>query len=215
MSKKSVLIHLGHVLPREPGFESGTGTTGEIEEVSAIGHELNRLLLKDKRFKPTLCPGKIPRGWTGNVVLALHCDGSGNKEASGYSLGWPTTQYGPKTAKMRYALVKAYESLPGHPPRHAFNYTTNMSRYYAWSRTNADVKILIEHGFLTNPKERTWLVKNRKKIAGAWYTALLDYFNLKPLPKPKEETEPYSPFLRNLFKKIRGMPWIPNPDRRD
>ncbi len=218
---KKILIQQGHVSPRQPGFESGTGTTGEIETVSSIGLSLFNLLKKDSRFQPTLCPGKVPTGWTGDVVLALHCDGSGNRKATGYSLGWPCREYGPKTAKLRYALVKAYESLPNHPPHHSDNYTTNMSRYYAWSRTTADAKILIEHGFLTNPKERAWLVKNRKEIAGAWYKALLDYFDLKPILKPIKDTkkpievEPYSPFLRNLFKKIRGMPWIPNPDRRD
>jgi hypothetical protein len=208
---RKVLVQMGHVAPREPGFESQTGAAGEIPEVTAIGLELYRLLRNDGRIKPTLCGGDIPDGWSGDVVLALHCDGSGLAKTSGYSLGWPTSEWGPKTKKMYVALVKAYGKIPGCPPHHADNYTANMSRYYGWSRTKADVKILIEHGFLSNPTEKAWLQKNSKQIAAAWYSALLDYFDLKPLTVPKPKT---SGLLHGWLAKVSGNPWNPpNQDR--
>jgi hypothetical protein len=182
---KKILIQQGHVSPRQPGFESGTGTTGEIETVSAIGLALFNLLKKDSRFQPTLCPGKVPTGWTGDVVLSLHCDGSSNKLANGYSLGWPPAEYGTKTRKMLVAINRVYQSMPGHPKHHLDNYTDDMRGYYVWHRVNAPVKILIEHGFLTNLFDRKFIKSNEKQIARAWYNAILDYFDYKPLSKTK------------------------------
>jgi N-acetylmuramoyl-L-alanine amidase len=210
---RRVLIHMGHVQPREPGFESGTGTAGEIPVVEAIGKELYRLLRADGRIKPTLCPGDIPDGWHGEVVLALHCDGSSNPKANGYCFGWPVRESGPKTRRLIRALDDAYRAIPDAPSHHRDNYTSNMTLYYGWKRTRADAKVLIEHGFLTNPGERAWINKNVKRIAGAWYGALLRYFDLPALVKKPVPGEPHNGWLRRLFGRV-GMPWIPYPEGR-
>ncbi len=177
--KKKVLVQMGHVAPREPGFESGTGTAGEIEVVSKIGRELAAHLVKDGRFIVTLCPGDIPDEWTGDVVLSLHCDGSDNPKASGYCFGWHPPEYGGKTIRFVRCLETTYESIKGHPHHRGDNYTIDMREYYGWHHTIAPVKVLIEHGFLTNKKEAKWIKKNIKNIAHAEYVAFLLYFGLR------------------------------------
>src|SRR3990167_6958244 len=89
MPKKRLLIQAGHVAPREPGFESGTGTSGEQTLVAAVQSRLGKLLAADARFAVTLCPGNIPDGWKGDLFLALHGDGAADPKASGFSFGYP------------------------------------------------------------------------------------------------------------------------------
>jgi len=175
---RRVLVHMGHVSPREPGFTTQTGAAGEIEEVEAIGKRLYALLDADARLTPTLCGGDVPDGWTGDIVLALHCDGSSNPAARGYSLGWPPAEYGPKTLRLIDHLETRYEAIAGHPPHHSDNYTADMRGYYAWHRTHADAKVLVEHGFLSNEADRLWLQSHVLAIAQAWYLAVLDYYGL-------------------------------------
>jgi N-acetylmuramoyl-L-alanine amidase len=131
-----------------------------------------------------VCPGKVPAGWSGDVALFLHADGAANAHASGYSFGWPPAELGPRTKRMLKLLGHHYASISGHPPHHGDNYTGDMRGYYAYSRVKADAKILIEHGFLTNPAERAWLTKHTDAIARAWYRALLAYFDLEAHHSP-------------------------------
>jgi len=79
-----------------------------------------------------------------------------------------------------YRLLREnYERIPGHPTHHTDNYTRDMQGYYGFHHCSAAAKILIEHGFLTNPQERQWLLGNVDEIANAWYQALRQYFGLK------------------------------------
>jgi N-acetyl-anhydromuramyl-L-alanine amidase AmpD len=66
------------------------------------------------------------------------------------------------------------------------NYTGNLTGYYGWRRTNAPAKVLIEHGFLTNPNERAFLFSHLAEIALAEYRATLAYFGYLVTPKPRE-----------------------------
>jgi hypothetical protein len=83
-----VLVQAGHIAPREPGFEAGTGTVREQELTKAIRRRLVKLLRKDGRFQPVPCPGDIPDGIS-DAAIFLHGDGSTNPASSGYSFGFP------------------------------------------------------------------------------------------------------------------------------
>lgn len=175
---RRLLIQAGHVAPREPGFEPGTGTTREQELARTIQTRLSGLLSADGRFVVTLCPGDIPDGWEGDLFLALHGDGSSNTASSGYCFGYPEGSAASKAFTL--LLAGEYEKLPGHPPHRKDNYTGGLRRYYGWRRVNAPVKVLVEHGFLTNPAERDWLFANTNKIALAWYRAVCAHYGYRP-----------------------------------
>lgn len=176
---KRVLIQAGHVAPREPGFETGTGTAGEQELAASIQSSLAKLLARDGRFNVSLSPGNIPDGWTGDLFLSLHADGSGNPAASGFSFGYPPDCS--ECKRLADTFASTYSRIPGAPKRRRDNYTKDLSGYYGWRRTNAPAKLLVEHGFLTNPGERAWLTGNVAAIARSHYTAILHHYGLAPL----------------------------------
>src|SRR5258708_4999754 len=82
-----VLVQAGHLVPREPGFESQTGAPGEMELVHDIRDELVDLLRKDGRFEPLPMPGRIPWGIRCHAALFLHADGA-TPAAHGCSFGF-------------------------------------------------------------------------------------------------------------------------------
>ena len=186
MSKKRVLVQAGHLAPREPGFESGTGTNGEQELAKSIRDRLVAILNKDGRFEPIPMPGWIrPRGIKVDAALYLHGDGSGNPNAAGYCFGYPDHPINKKLADL---IAVEIDKIPGHPPHRTDNYTAALRGYYGYSRVDSPgPEVLIEHGFLTNPSERRWLFAHVDELAQAEYRALLKYFGLPPkgTSKPK------------------------------
>lgn len=183
MKRLKVLVQAGHISPREPGFESGTGTAGEQELVRAIRDNLVGLLRSDPRFTAIPMPGAIPNGIQCDAALFLHADGSGSKDASGYSFGYPNY---PVNIRLARLIDEEFKKLPGHPPHHRDNYTADLHGYYGFRRVStAGPEVLVEHGFLTNPSEAAWLKSHVGELARAEYQALLNYFKLKPKVTPK------------------------------
>jgi hypothetical protein len=173
-----VLVQAGHVAPREPGFEGGTGTIREQELTKAIRRRLCKLLRFDPRFDPVPCPGDIPDGVSVDAAIFLHGDGSENAAASGYSFGFPIH---PVNEKLVRLIDAEFKRIPGHPPHHSDNYTGGLREYYGYRRVpTAGPEVLVEHGFLTNPGEQRWIFKHLGALANAEYRALCGFFDLDP-----------------------------------
>jgi len=194
MSKRRILVQAGHNPPREPGFESGTGTTREIEFTKLVADRLIKMLDDDTRFDGIYSPGDIPNGIKCEGAVFIHGDGSASQSASGFSLGFPA---GAPNKKLASLIADEYVKLPGHPPHHTDNYTGGLRGYYGYSRVSTfGPEVLVECGFLTNPGERAWMFANVGNIAAAIYRALLRYFNL-PV-EDDAEWKPGDPIWQNL-----------------
>lgn len=192
--KKRIVVQAGHVAPREPGFESGTGTTREQELTLAMRTRLCRILAEDGRFEPIPVPGDIPNGIKCDAAIFLHGDGSASAAATGFSLGYPAGAVNKRLADL---IADEFMKLPGHPPHHADNYTGGLREYYGYSRVDTDgPEVVVEHGFLTNPKEQAWIFANLDELASAQYRALLAYFAMA-IPD-SDEWEPGDPIWQNL-----------------
>ena len=177
----SVLIQSGHTYPREPGHESETGTVREQEFSTKMGKRLVTIFAADKRFRVRTCGGDVPDGWVGDLFLSLHADG-GSAEAHGYSFGWPANGRDPGRGPELAKRLAAEWSRIGHPGgHHSDNYTDGMRGYYGWSRVVAPTEVLVEHGFLTNPGERSWMFSHVDEMAQATYRAILNHYGLKPV----------------------------------
>jgi N-acetylmuramoyl-L-alanine amidase len=201
-----VLVQKGHVYPREPGFEEGTGTNREQELVSLIADELVLLLERDGRFAPVVVPGDIPDGIKVDAAVFLHGDGSVNPSASGYCFGYP--EYG-VNKELADLIAVEFDKIPGHPPHRRDNYTGSLRGYYGYSRVNTPgPEVLVEHGFLTNPGERLWLFANVKQLARAEYRALCAYFGF--VPRDDAANRRRLSALRNwiLKEKRSGKTWV-------
>ena len=190
--KKRILVQAGHLDPREPGFESGTGTNGEQALVRAIRDKLATILRADGRFEALPMPGWIrPRGIKVDAALFLHADGSGNPTASGFSFGYPSYAVNKLLADL---IGEEFQRLPGHPPHRADNYTRDLAGYYGFSRVDTPgPEVVVEHGFLTNPRERAWLTSHVDELARAEYKALLRYFKMAAKDQPSPPPPPPKP----------------------
>lgn len=168
-------MQAGHNLPRQPGFESGTGTVGEIALVKAIADALLKLLKADPRFEGVYQPGWIQDTSHFDAALFLHADGA-SSSATGYSFGYQTSG----GERLSQLITDEFVKI-GHPaPHHRDNYTPDEHFYYGFGHTNAGAEVLIEHGFMTNPPERKWLESHVADLAKAEYRALCRYFGLSP-----------------------------------
>jgi N-acetylmuramoyl-L-alanine amidase len=186
MARKRVLVQAGHISPREPGFEGGTGTVREQELTRALRSRLLGLFKADDRFEAIAAPGDIPDGVTVDAAIFLHGDGSKNKAATGYSFGFPNFAINKKLADL---IGAEFQKIPGHPPHHADNYTGGLRKYYGYSRVETPgPEVLVEHGFLTNPAEQKWIFSHLNELATAEYRAVCKFFGLAPQgqvePKP-------------------------------
>lgn len=176
-----ILIQAGHIPPREPGFEGGTGTVREQEFTRAMRARLVYLLKRDHRFHPIPQPGDIT-DVPCDMAIFLHGDGSSNRAARGRSFGFPDLPGNDVNQRFATVLEKYLSQIPGAPPAHAWNYTGGLRQYYGYKRVSTPgPEVLIEHGFLTNPTEQKWLFANLAQQANAEYKAICDHFNVRPL----------------------------------
>ena len=178
-----VLIQAGHVTPREPGFEGGTGTVREQEFAAKMQKRLAAIMRADKRFRVKLCGGDIPDGHICDLFISLHGDGA-SAGAHGYSFGWPANGRDPGRGPALANLIATEWAKIGHPGgHHTDNYTDGMRGYYGWSRVIAGTEVLIEHGFLTNPGEQKWMFTHIEDMAQATYRAVLRHYKLQTVRK--------------------------------
>lgn len=196
---KRVLVQAGHASPREPGFESGTGTVREIELTTKLQAKLVALLKEDGRFEPVPVPGDIPDGIKVDAAIFLHGDGSANPAATGFSFGYPRFAVNKKLADL---IAAELDKIPGHPPHHMDNYTGGLREYYGYRRVDTDgPEVLVEHGFLTNPKEQAWIFSHLDELARAEYVALCRFFGFTPKgEEPKPEPVPMATRLARALK---------------
>ncbi len=174
---KQVLVQAGHLDPREPHFEAATGTTGEQQLVKAIRDKLVKMLNSDGRFVGMPVPGDIPDGVKVDAALFLHADGVDDASAGGFQFGFPVTE---ANRKLVANLRREFLSLEGHPKSRSDNSTEDAREYYGYKRVHSPFKVLVEHGFLTNPTERQWLRANIGNLARAEYEALCRTFTMTP-----------------------------------
>lgn len=160
MMSATVVVQMGHV-PRTRGATGTSGHRGTEQEfarqlasrirprVEVLGHRCIVIGADDK----------IPDC---DVFVALHQDGSANPAARGASVGYPSGELNPGFAadwKVRYAAA----GWPGgfRPD----NYTAALRNYYAFKKTSAPVRVLMEHGFATNKADADWMWDNLDVIA--------------------------------------------------
>lgn len=176
MSKR-ILVQAGHISPREPGFEGGTGTVREQEYTRAMRARVCALLERDPNYTPIPQPGDLT-DVPCDAAIFLHGDGSLNSQASGYCFGYPTDRVNVRLARL---ISEEYEKIPGHPLHGTDNYTGGLSGYYGYRRiTTPGPEVLFEVGFLTNKKEQAWVFANLSSIANAIYRAICRYFKTTP-----------------------------------
>lgn len=156
-----LVVQRGHV-----GRHTGsTGAPGEQELATRIAARIAELAPAGLQVR-IIDADEPTHRYGGDAFVALHGDGSSNPNVGGASVGYR----GPAGRELadRWKLLYAHHGWPfGF---RADNYTANLARYYGTGRaiTAGNPRaVILEHGFLTNPKERAWLESERGTEAAA------------------------------------------------
>jgi hypothetical protein len=158
----SVVVQMGHV-PRTRGATGSSGHRGSEQEFARqVGVRIAERL--DRQGRTVWLIGADDPIPASDIFVALHQDGSTNPKARGASIGFPPSSAdSPKFGQVFKRLYDVAGWPGGWRPD---NYTAALRNYYAWKRTNAPVRLLVEHGFATNRADADWMWDNLDTIAG-------------------------------------------------
>lgn len=193
-SPPKVGLQVGHwknsEIPEElERLKKNTGARGggkwEWEVNWQIADE-TRKLLKPHGIIVDVLPTTVPASYWADVFLAIHADGSEDKNKSGYKFAGPWRDMTGESENLVAILEKSYErhtKLENDP-----NITRNMRGYYAfswWRYENAihpmTTAVIAETGFLTNYSDQKLLIEAPEIPAQAIAEAIVKFLKQKAL----------------------------------
>ena len=194
---RRVGIQIGHWqttdVPKEYGTriqaQTGTSWAGytEVDVTTEIADRMATLLTA-QGIKVDILPTTVPEGYLADVFIALHCDGDGVGDLSGFKMAHGSRR-GPYEDKLMSTIKVSYAKATGmsydadHVTRNMTNlYSFNWSRYqHATSPFTPST--IIELGFLSNDDDRYLLVKKPDVIATALVNGILTFLDANPRSK--------------------------------
>lgn len=163
---------------------SGASSRGVAEwEVNLAIARAAKNILEKEGIVVDILPATIPPAYWADAFVAIHADGSESSSTMGFKVAAPRRDYTNKAKDLVAILEQVYEKEVGFPIDP--NVTRNMRGYYAfsWWRYIYSVhpmtpSVILETGFLTNPKEASVLILHPEIPAHALAGALNSF--LKP-----------------------------------
>ncbi len=127
-----------------------------------------------------ILPATVPPSYWADSFIAIHADGSESASTNGYKVSAPRRDYTNKAGDLVKIIEEEYEKGVGFPKD--TNVTRNMRGYYAfswWKYVHAvhpmTPSVILETGFLTNPKEAALLINHPEIPAQALAKAILSF----------------------------------------
>lgn len=150
---RSVVVQMGHV-PRTSGSTGTSGHRGSEQDFArALAPRIAERL--DAQGRTVWVIGADDRIPASDVFVSLHQDGSSNPKARGASIGYPPSSTASRDYGQIWKRLYAEAGWPGgfRPD----NYTNALANFYAFRRTSAEVRMVVEHGFATNRADADWM----------------------------------------------------------
>src|SRR6266850_2774741 len=194
---RRVGLQVGHLdttnVPKEYGtriqFQTGTSWAGfnEVDVNEEIAERM-ATLLKAQGIEVDILPTTVPEGYLADAFIALHCDGDGVGELSGFKMAH-STRRNPYEDALLNSVKSSYAKATGlsydaeHISRAMINlYSFNWSRYqHATSALTPST--IIELGFLSNDDDRDILLNHADRVATGVVNGLLDFLDTHPRSK--------------------------------
>lgn len=186
-----VALQIGHYkndeVPEElKNLKNSTGASGGGKWEWEINYEIARLIadiLMEDNVVVEILPATVPPKYWADVFMAIHADGSEDKNKSGYKFAGPWRDYTQKSNKLVSILEEYYEATGLVKDE---NVTRDMRGYYAFSWWKYEyavhpmtTAVIAETGFLTNRKDQKLLINNPEIAADAIAEAILEYLKLE------------------------------------
>ena len=195
--QRRVGIQIGHWMtddvPKEYGtriqLQTGTSWAGitEVDTTMAIAARM-RTMLQAQGIAVDILPTTVPEGYLADVFIALHCDGDGVGELSGFKMA-TSTRRGPYETALMTTIKDVYAKATGLD-YDATHVSRQMLGYYAmnWSRYQHATSpftpsTIIELGFLSNDDDRELLVDHADVVATALVNGIFKFLDDHPRSK--------------------------------
>lgn len=143
-------------------------------------------ILRSEGVIVDILPTTVPPEYWADVFMAIHADGSNNKNASGYKFAGPWRDATGKSDQLVSILERKYGEHTNL--RLDDNVTQNMRGYYAfawWKFEHAihpmSVAVIAETGFLSNVNDQRLIVDNPEISAQALAAAVLEFLQTEGL----------------------------------
>ena len=148
------VVQAGHV-PRTRGATGANGLLGTEQQftLKTATYIQKWLTLRGWTCEMIGADDDVPDS---TVFVAIHHDGSRNKDARGPSVGYPADHNdGSKNAAQEWKRVYG-AAYPG-PSFRPDNYTGGLRGYYAFRKSTARIKLCCEHGFGSNAQDAAFM----------------------------------------------------------
>jgi N-acetylmuramoyl-L-alanine amidase len=138
-------------------------------------------LLESVGVTVDVLPATVPPGYDADVFVAIHSDGTSNKNARGFKLSTPW-RASRASLLLLNTLTEEYGRATGLPPGGAP--TLNMRGYYAFTARNHKYAIakttpavILELAFMTNPTDLWYLTSQQDNLAVGVANGIIRYLN--------------------------------------
>ena len=161
-----------------------TGTSGGGRTEIDLNYDIaNRIakLLKAQGVQVDLLPATVPTGYSADVFIAIHADGSTSSTPRGFKI---STRWSSAVAVQDVSLVEKLTdtyALGTNLPEDS-NVTRNMRGYYAYASYRPNWRIsaltpaaIIEMGYMSNAADRAVMFNQPDKIASSVVSGVMDF----------------------------------------
>lgn len=165
------------------------GSTGGGKAEWEVNYDIavkTKELLELKGITVEILPATVPEDYWADVFVAIHADGSLDKNVSGFKVATPRRDLTGNADELLRFVEKEYGKSTGiglNP-----NVSRNMKGYYAfgwWRYQHAihpmTTAIILETGYLTSPEDRRVIVKNSDLSAKGLAEGIVNYLKSRDL----------------------------------
>jgi len=139
-------------------------------------------ILRSEGVDVDLLPGTVPPDYLADAVVAIHADGAWRAGARGWkvSTAWRASE---ASRRLEHAIAVRYAAATGLPEDRV-GITYGMKGYYAFSRQRYRYAtspftpaVIIETGFITDPRDREVLVGRTADVAAGIASGVLAFLS--------------------------------------
>ena len=169
-------------------LETQTGTSWNgVTEVEINLDVANRVksILEPKGFLVDVLPTTIPPGYVADAFVALHGDGDGTGENSGFKMAFSSRRTPYEAALLQ--SIKAHYGAATGLPYDSGRISRNMINYYAltWQRNKYATaphtpSVVLEMGYVSNDHDRTLMTERADVVVAAIAEGILRFLDDHP-----------------------------------
>ena len=166
--------------------DNGTSWRGTPEwEVNLEIAQRAGVVLEGMGYEVDILPAVVPPSYRAHLFIAIHADGSNDRNASGYRVAAPSRDATGRASQVATLLERSYGEATGI--KRLPDVTRRMRNYYAFNFRRYEhalhpmtIAVIIETGFLTSSRDRQVIVNDPERAARGIVAAVTAFSETPP-----------------------------------